>query len=122
LVVVVVGAVVVVVPAEVVVWLLAVVLLDGALVGTVVGAVVGTVDPPAEVVVVLAADATRAVSRETTDDEGCSTLNVPLLGGEGKKAMVTSQLFRNRAPWLQSGIHVLSELLVFCRTPSAAGS
>ena len=35
--------------------------------GTVVGAVVGTVDPPAVVVVVLAADATKVVSLEITD-------------------------------------------------------
>ena len=122
-----VGAVVavgaVVVPAEVVVvWLLEVVLLDLALVGTVAGVVVGTVDPPAVVVVVLAADATKVVSLEITDADGCRTLNVPLFGGAGKKAIVTSQLFRKRAPELQSGTHVLSALFVFCSTPSEAGS
>jgi hypothetical protein len=114
--VVVVCAVVPVVAAEVVVWLFDVVLVD-----PVEWAVVGTVAAGVEVVV-LAASAMVVVSLEMTEAGGCKTLRVPPLGGAGKNAIVTSQLLRNKVPWLQSGMHVLSELFLVWRTPSEAGS
>ena len=106
--------------------------LAGVLLDVLVGKVVGTV-AAGVLVLVLAAAATWLVRAEMTSSGGCRThpvvwvfcvhpVRVCPRGGAGRKAMVTSQLFRSSVPELQSGLHVLSGPFLYCCTPSAAGS